>query len=305
MNTIKARNFTLKKIALALMIAVGTVTAAHAALTGSTGTVQGEAPTLKAASNNAAHAVSFSASDPAALKTGDTITMTYKYTDTDGDTDDSTTTVQWYYVPGNGTGTPVAISGPVNTLASGSDGTGMGSSSIVIPDAAVGARIKAAITEKSLTGDPREGFTITYNDVSKIGTYEGGPDDKPATPTDPTNPDVPDLPVAPGSGLVAMILEVGGDGTSNLIGSETKLKVGNTYQFKLFASDGVTDLTDTVNYQWKLTGTSATTGTAAPTSLFNPDANFLVPTNTAGKVISGSDDGVQGYGLQVDYNPKP
>ncbi len=303
MKTMKTRAFTLKKVALAMMIAVGTMSSVYAAVTGSTDTIRGEIPLLKSAGGGA-HSVDFTASDTVSLKTGDTITMTYKYSDTDGDTDDSTTTVQWYYVPGNGAGTPVAITGVSNTLASGTDGSGSGTSAIVVPDGAVGAKIKAIITEQSLTGDLRTGHTITYNDIGTTGTFGTGPEGEPGGNTDGST-DVPVGPVAPGTGLIPKIILAGDATNTNLIGSGTKLKVGSTYQFKLFASDGTTDLTDTVNYKWKLTGTSATTNTAAPATLFNPDANFSVPTNTAGKVISGSDDGVQGFGLSVDYIPKP
>ncbi|WP_419236023.1 SinI family autotransporter-associated protein [Serratia fonticola] len=302
MKAMKTRTFTLKKIALAMMITAGTITSAYAVMTGSTGTIRGEIPVLKSNAGGV-HSVDFTTSDPTNLKTGDTITMTYKYTDTDGDTDDSTTTVQWFYVPANGTGTPVAITGVVNALATTTDGTGIGSSAIIVPDAALGGVIKAVITEQSLTGDLRTGHTITYNDVAKPGEFGPGPDGETGGSTD-GGTDVPVQPVEPGDGVIAKITLVGGDGT-NLIGSATKLKVGATYKFQLFAADGTTELTDTVNYKWKLSGTSATTNTAAPATLFNPDADFAVPTNTAGKVISGSDDGVQGFGLQVDYNAKP
>ncbi|WET15113.1 SinI family autotransporter-associated protein [Yersinia intermedia] len=302
MKAIKTRTFTLKKIALAMMIAAGTITSANAVMTGPTGTIRGDIPVLKS-NTGGLHSVDFTASDPTNLKTGDTITMTYKYTDTDGDNDGSTTTVQWFYVPTNGTGTPVAITGAVNALATTTDGTGIGSSAIVIPDTALGAVIKAVITEQSLTGDLRTGHTITYNDVSKPGEFGPGPDGEPGGNTDGST-DVPTQPAEPGAGMIAKITLVGGDGT-NLIGTDTKLKVGSTYKFQLFAADGVTELTDIVNYKWKLSGTSATTGTAAPATLFNPDADFSVPTNTAAKVISGSDDGLQGFGLQVDYNAKP
>lgn len=302
MRAEKTHTFTLKQIALVIVIATGTVTSAYAVLTPATGIIRGEIPVLKSA-NGGAHSVDFDTSDPTDIKTGDTVTMTYKYTDTDGDGDDSTTTVKWFYVPANGTGTPVAISGAVNSQATGTDGNGTGSSTIVVPDAALGGRIKLIITEQSLTGTPRVGHTITYNDISQIGGFGIGPDGEPGGDTGgETN--VPDQPVSPGNGMKPQITLVGGDGT-NLIGSMTKLKVGSTYKFQLFAADGTTEMTDTVNYKWKLAGTSATSNTAAPDTLFNPDADFVIPGNIEGKAISGSDDGVQGYSLQVDYNAKP
>lgn len=304
MKVMKQRTFTLKKIALAMMIVAGTLTSAYAVMTGTTGTIRGEIPVLTA-NGGGAHSVDFATSDPSNLKTGDTVTMTYKYTDTDGDIDNSTTTVKWYYVPANGAGTEVEITSNVtNTLAgTATDGSGVGTSVMVIPDAALGGIIKAVITEKSLTGDLNEGYAITYNDVAKPGAFVPGPGGGTGGVTD-GGTDVPVQPVAPGTGVIAKITLVGGDGT-NLIGTATKLNVGSAYKFTLFAADGTTELTSTVNYKWKLTGTSATTATPAPATLFNPDADFAVPTNTVGKVISGSDDGVQGFGLSVDYNAKP
>lgn len=305
MRVIKQRSFTLKNIALAMMIASGTMTGAYAALTNSTGTIRGLPPVLTSPGKGTVHSVDFVASDPVSLKTGDSITMTYKYTDTDGDADESSTvTAQWFYVPNNGTGTAVAITGAVNVKAVGTDGTGIGESKITIPDAALGSKIKAVITEQSLTGDLKTGRTLTYEDLAVQGLFDGGTDGGTGGNTDgETN--VPPGPIEPGDGVVAKIFLVGDATETNLIGTATKLKVGSAYQFKLFAADGTTELTSTVNYKWKLTGTSATTGTVAPATLFNPDANFAVPTNTAGKVISGSDDGVQGFGLAVDYNAKP
>lgn len=303
MRVIKTRTFTLKKIALAIMITAGTVTSAYAVLTGNTGTIRGEIPILKA-NGGGLHSVDFVASDPASLKTGDTITMSYKYTDTDGDQDESLTTVQWFFVPNNGAGEPVPLTSAVNANATSADGTGTGQSQIVIPDMALGAKIKVVVTEQSTTGDLRTGHTITYADVAVQGEYGTGPEGEPGGSTDGST-NIPAGPVEPGSGVIAKIFEAGDAAETNLIGTATKLKVGKTYQFKLYAADGTTELTSMVSYKWKLTGSSATTTTPAPETLFNPDANFVVPTNSEGKVISGSDDGVQGFGLQVDYNAKP
>lgn len=310
MRTIQTRTFTLKKVALALMIAAGTLSSAYAVVTGSTGTIRGVIPVLSSPATSGAHSVDFVASDPVSLKTGDTIAMNYKYTDNDGDTDDSIVMVHWYYVPnatvGGGAytpGTPVEITtGISNVLAPNATG-GVGGSTVTVPAVALGSKIKAVITEQSLTGDLRTGHVITYDDVSQVGSFGTGPEGEPGGSTD-GNTNVPSTPVAPGTGVEARIVLVGGDGT-NLIGTTTKLKVGSTYQFKLFTDDGVTDLTSTVNYTWKLTGTSATAHTAAPATGFNPDANFVVPANAAAQTIVVSPDGVQGFGLAIDYNARP
>lgn len=298
----KTKTFTLKKVALALAIAGFTMTSAYAALTGQTGTIQGTIPVLKAAGGGV-HSVDFKAATATAgeLKTGDTITMTYKYTDADGDADDSTTTVQWFYVPEAGTGAPVAITASSANSAGLTDGTQSGSSAIIIPGAATGSIIKAIITEQSVTGDLRTGHVITYNDVAKEGTYGVGPGGETGGGTDGTT-DVPNKPIEPGVGTTAWIVDDAAP-TVNLIGSTDKLKVGHNYSFKLM--DGTSDITNTVNYKWKLNGTSATEGKAAPATFFNTNGSWLAPTNTAGMAISGSIDGVQGYSLIVDYTAKP
>lgn len=294
--------FTLKKVALALAIAGFTMTSAYAALTGATGTIRGVIPVLKAAGGGV-HSVDFKAATAVAgeLKTGDTITMTYKYTDADEDADDSTTTVQWFYVPEAGKGAPVAITASSGNATGLTDGSQGGSSVIKIPGVATGSIIKAIITEQSVTGDLRTGHTITYNDVAKEGTYGVGPEGEPGGTTEGTT-DVPNKPIEPGEGTTAWIVDDAAP-TVNLIGSADKLKVGHNYSFKLM--DGTTDITNTVNYQWKLNGTSATEGKAAPATFFNANGGWLAPTNTLGMAISGSKDGVQGYSLIVDYTAKP
>ncbi len=141
-------HFTLKKPALALAIAVGSIGQVWAASTPTTASVQGSAPVLSAPSNSALQAVDLSSSSTDPLATGDVITLTYNYSDTDGDADVSTAHVSWYYVNGT-TETPITT-GIVNTPAT--SGTS-GSSAMTIPAAAIGAnRIKVVIQEYSATG---------------------------------------------------------------------------------------------------------------------------------------------------------
>ncbi|PHI30055.1 hypothetical protein [Budvicia aquatica] len=306
MKTMKTRTFTLKKVALAMMIAAGTMTSVYAAVTGTTDTIQGAIPVLKSV-GGVKHAVSFTTTgvDPLMPLTGDSVTMTYKYSDTDGDDDNSTSTVQWFYVPANGTGTPVAIT-PTNAKApvgsANGGGTGEGTSVITIPDGAVGAIIKAVITEQSSTGDLNTGYTITYGNIAKTGEVAPGPDGGTDTGGGGETA-IPDVPVGPGTGLIPEIRLAGGG--PNLIGGTTKLKVGSTYEFKLFASDGTTDLTDTVNFKWGLRHTSATTTTPAPAGYFNDNATYTPPVNADAFALTGTLDGVQGYKVVVDYTPKP
>ncbi|VFS47353.1 hypothetical protein [Budvicia aquatica] len=75
MKTMKTRTFTLKRVALAMMIAAGTMTSVYAAVTGSTGTIRGEVPVLSSPSTSSAHSVNFetNGANPLAPTTGDTI----------------------------------------------------------------------------------------------------------------------------------------------------------------------------------------------------------------------------------------
>lgn len=310
----QTRTFTLKKVALAMMIAAGTLSSAYAVMTGNTGPIIGLAPVLSSPETKAAHSVDFSSNTPDGLVTGSVVTMTYSYKDSDGDLDDSIKTVQWFYVPGNGTGTPVAIPSS-GTKATTADGTTMGSDVITIPDAALGGVLKVVVTETSISGDPIRGRTITYDNIALQGKSVDPANPEVEEPTDGT-----EAPVGPDENKPG-IIEPGAEVkpgiylssdtafANNLIGTPaTKLNVGESYVFRLFGADGTTDLTSTVNYNWRIMGTSATTGTAAPAGGFvtsTTDANYVIPTNADGKALTGSDDGVQGFSLAVDYNAKP
>lgn len=293
---LKTPAFTLKKLVLALAIAGYTMSSAYAVLTNPTGSIQGTAPVLSAPSNSGTpHTVDFttSAQGPT-LATGDTITLTYNYHDADGDQDNSasTTHTQWYYVTPSGD-VAIAASNIINTLATtSSDGTG--TSVLTIPAAAIGASaIKVVINEYSASGAPISGQEILVADTNVGG---GGSTTPPG-------------PIAPGTNVVPGIyLSTDAAFANNLIGSANNLDVGQTYVFKLW--DGVaqtTDLTGSVSYNWRLMGTSATDGKAAPDTGFVTsvtDANFTVPANSAadGTALTGSTDGAQGFNLAVDYN---
>lgn len=289
----KTPTLTLKKLALALAIAGYTMSSAYAVLTSPTGTIQGSAPQLSAPSNSAPHAVDLSSNAAGArLASGDTITLTYNYDDADGDADNSTAHVTWYYVKGE-TETPIEA----NITYTPASGNTPGSSVLALPAAAIGAdRIKVVIQEYSVTGAPISGKTLIIEDTSK--GIDGGGVTVPG-------------PVAPGGGVTPGIyLSTDTSFATNLIGSANNLDVGQTYVFKLWDSStpvGTTDLTGSVSYNWRLVGTSATDGTAAPATGFETDVtngNFTVPINTQpnGTPLTGSADGTQGFGLAVDYN---
>lgn len=298
--------FSMKKTALALAIAGCTISGAQATLTTPvTATIKGRAPVLSAPSNSKVHAVDFAYSgSQSTLVVGETITLTYKYGDEDGDADASTEHVTWFSTRDGGTTKHTISSGVVNTPATAIGGNG--TSVLTIPVTAVDEMIGVEIKEYSKTGDPVEGTTILVND-----THTGGGGT--VTPVGPVTPNE--------TNLVAGIYASSDTGfTTNLMGSSTTLKVGDTYVFKLWLDangdgkpdslDPASDYTDKLDYNWRLVGTSATTGTQAPATGFVTsvnDANFTVPVNTApdGTALTGSADGAQGFGVAVNYVNKP
>ncbi|WP_449543954.1 SinI family autotransporter-associated protein [Lelliottia nimipressuralis] len=285
--------FKLKKLALALVVTGFTMSSSYAVLTGATGTIQGTAPVLSAPSNDVEQAVDLiSNSEGNRLASGDTITLKYKYTDAEGDKDASTAHVKWYYVK-DGTETEITT-GIVNVNAPsvGENGT----STLTIPAVAIGAeRIMVTIQEYAASGIPINGKTIVIDDTNE-GVGGGS--------VTPPGPVVPGGNVTPG-----IYLSSDTAFASNLIGTENALDVGKTYVFKLWDSNavGTTDLTQSVTYNWRLIGTSASDGVKAPDGGFKTSvtgSDFTVPTNDQpdGTALTKSDDGAQGFNLAVDYN---
>lgn len=298
----RTKTFTLKKLALALAIAGYTMGSAYAVLTAPTGTIQGRAPVLSAITNSAEHAVDFAYSGGLKLMVGETISMTYIYQDQDGDLDatGSSTHITWFSTPDGGTTRNTISTGVTHNSATSVGGAG--GSSLVIPVSAVGEVIGVEIVEYSASGDPISGETITVLDTSVGGGGTG------VTPPGPVLPNLTS--VVPG-------IYAASDTSfaTNLIGTATTLNVGDSYVFKLWLdADGdgqpdgtapVDDHTGDFTYNWRLVGTSATDNVTAPAGGIDTtvtDANFTVPTNTTGKLLTTSDDGVQGFNLAVDYN---
>lgn len=285
--------FKLKKLALALVLTGFTMSSSYAVLTGTTGTIQGTAPFLSAPSNDAKQAVDLTSnSEGNQLVSGDTITLSYKYTDAEGDKDASTAHVKWYYVKGE---TETEITAGIVNAAASSDGE-QGTSTLTIPAAAIGAeKIKVTIQEYAASGVPLNGQTIVIDDTSE--GVNGGH----VTPPGP---------VAPGGDVTPGIyLSSDTAFANNLIGTENALDVGKTYVFKLWDSNavGTADLTQSVTYNWRLIGTSATDGITAPGGGFKTSvtgSDFTVPANDQpdGTALTKSQDGAQGFSLAVDYN---
>lgn len=278
--------FSIKKLVLAITLASCTLGSAWAVLTPSTGTIQGTPPVLSS-TNGTQYAVDLSTNATgSSLATGDTVTASYIYNDADGDMDMTIAHINWFYIK-DGTETDITSSAQFNVATSIG---GTGSSVLTIPAAAVGSVIKVVVREVSMTGDPREGQPITIDDVTN--NTSGG------------ESTIPPGVVIPGSNMTPGIYHVDDSAfANNLIGSATNLNVGNTYVFRLTDQQG-NDLTSSVNYNWRLTGTSATVSITAPADGFDTgisNGNYTVPVNADAASVTGSPDGVQGFSLAVDY----
>ncbi|PHI30882.1 SinI family autotransporter-associated protein [Budvicia aquatica] len=294
----KSNTFTLKKLVLALALAGYTMSSAYAVMTSPTGTIQGTAPELIAQSNGAHQAIDIAhttALVAGKVSTGDTITMTYDYADAEGDADDSMTHVTWYYTKG-GVDTAILATNVNNASAATIGGTG--TSVLTVPAAAAGATaIRVEITEYSVSGDPDVGTVINIPDVSAGGGGVG--------PFPPVGPIIPGSNVTPG-----IYASTDGTFTTNLIGTATNLKVGDTYVFKMWDTStgavgaGATDITN-ATYTWYLVGTSATDGISGNFNTNVSGGNFQIPINTTpvtgGTALTTSADGAQGFQLAVDY----
>lgn len=163
------------------------------------------------------------------------------------------------------------------------------------------------ITPTTTTGDPAVATELLLNDLST--NAGGGSDDD----------DIPEGPVVNESVKVS-IYEDGT--TTNLLGTDTKLKTNTTYKVLLWSDkngnskyDTGEDVTDQYDYRWKFTGSSAiaNTGKAGIVNESYNNHDLVIPlTNAEAKAaFEGADggvtigtDGVQGFGLSIDYKRK-
>lgn len=291
-------------ITMALPLAIlGIPGLAAAGSTATTSPIQGHAPVLTAPSNGNSQAVDLKSSNSEFLSSGDTITLTYGYSDVDGDADDSASTVKWYYVGKDNTETEIV--GVRNTPASES---GPGTSIMVLPATAIGAeRIKVVISEKSTTGLPLEGNSLTIEDTSKgIG---GGSVTAPGPVTAGGN-------IAGGIFLKSDNPAAGSGVTDYARANDIHPQVGATYVFRAWDDtngNGVwdadeADLTASLrSIQWQLDGNNAAaSGEGSATTLNNhvisgiTGDTYIVPVNNASS--SGAVPGDQGFSLKVDFN---
>lgn len=279
------------KTLIASVLFAGCAHIASAEITESAGQLIGTVPVLKGKDAAATdHSVSFSngheSGSATAMSPGDKITLSYVLTDKEGDIDSSTSTIKWF-TSTDGQG--------ANKIELKNDGK---ETYTITPEDA-GRYLGAEITEQTSTGIPNKGQTITINDISVNNKTDN----------------IPDGPIV-GGNIGVMIVDSAAP-TVNLIGkANSQLLVGHTYQFKIWYdanNNGVMDADEldassNYNYKWVFDGTSATTGTAGGYAVSSTDNKDLsIPeTNANAKSIfaSAGADGVQGYGLKVDYTAK-
>ncbi|EAO2687929.1 hypothetical protein E2X65_22880 [Salmonella enterica] len=229
---------------------------------------------------------------------GDTVTVSWALGDKEGDldVDNATTkgTVQWMsYSDQNGTD-PQEI------------GT-KGSDTYTIQAADTDRYIGLKLTPTTTTGDPNVGTVVLLNDLST--NAGGGADDD----------DIPEGPVFDESVRV-VIYEA--NSTTNLLGTDTKLKTDTTYKVLLWSDKnsnntydgGEENVTSQYDYRWRFTGTSLQLKTAGGivSETYNNQDLVIPVTNAEAKAafdysaggLTLGNDGVQGYGLSIDYRRK-
>ncbi|MCS3463286.1 MULTISPECIES: SinI family autotransporter-associated protein [Citrobacter] len=230
---------------------------------------------------------------------GDKVTLNWAIGDTEGDLDANNTatkaTMVWVRSKNQDGSDAEEISGT----------TGQDSYTIQADDADYYLGIK--MTPTTTTGDPNVATVLLLGDLST--NAGGGADDD----------DIPEGPVVD-ENVKVVVYESGS--TTNLLGTATTLKTNTTYKVLLWKDknsngtyDTGEDVTSDYNYRWKFTGNSKQLGAAGGlvSSTYN-NTDLVVPVTNAeaksafdngesGGVTLGN-DGVQGYGLSIDYQRK-
>jgi hypothetical protein len=230
---------------------------------------------------------------------GDKVTLNWAIGDTEGDLDANNTatkaTMVWVRSKNQDGSDAAEISGT----------TGQDSYTIQADDADYYLGIKMIPT--TTTGDPNAATVLLLGDLST--NAGGGADDD----------DIPEGPVVD-ENVKVVVYESGS--TTNLLGTATTLKTNTTYKVLLWKDknsngtyDTGEDVTSDYNYRWKFTGNSKQLGAAGGlvSSTYN-NTDLVVPVTNAeaksafdngesGGVTLGN-DGVQGYGLSIDYQRK-
>lgn len=240
------------------------------------------------------------------LHVGDKVTVSWALDDEQGDVDNNGTlnaatkaTIKWKsYTDNSGTG----------EAAVGTDG----SDSYTITKSDRGHYIGLRMTPTSTSGIPTTGVEIQIKDLTTDAGGGGNyPDDS----------DVPSGPVI-NDNLHVSIYKDGA--TTNLLKDSAPIALDSTYKVLLWSDengnnkyDTGEDVTNNYHYRWRFTGTSksSTPGAAGGfvaeskwdqplvVPVTNAEAKTAFDNTDSGGVVIGA-DGVQGYGLSIDYKHK-
>ncbi|EEJ7232245.1 hypothetical protein JK365_15550 [Salmonella enterica subsp. enterica serovar Ceyco] len=234
------------------------------------------------------------------LHVGDTLTVSWAIDDTEGDVDNgtnntgaanalTTATIQWIR-----SDTDVVDSSTIDISGA------VGQVSYTITDADASKYLGISITPTTSTGIPNVGDVLKIADLSSQSDSD----------------DVPDGPVVDEKLKVSIYKD--GE-TTNLLGGSTPITLNTTYKVLLWSDrDGNgtysadENVTDKYNYRWKLTGQSKQLNTSGGIineshnnqPLVVPQTNAEAKTSFDGSGLTLSADGVQGYGLSIDYQAK-
>lgn len=237
------------------------------------------------------------------LHVGDKVTVSWALGDKEGDVDNNGTlnaatkaTIKWQgYSNASGDGK--------KSLSND------GSDSYTVSESDRGQYIGLDITPTSTSGIPTTGVEIHLLDLT---TDTGGGGD---------NDDIPSGPVINDNLHVSIYKE---GTTTNLLGGSTPIELNTTYKVLLWSDennnnryDTGEDVTQNYHYRWRFTGTSksstpgATGGFVAQSKwdqpltipVTNAEAKTAFDNADTGGVVIGA-DGVQGYGLSIDYQHK-
>ncbi|WP_420900168.1 SinI family autotransporter-associated protein [Escherichia coli] len=240
------------------------------------------------------------------LHVGDKVTVSWAIGDTEGDVDNNGTlnaatkaTIKWKSYSDNNASNGTAI---------GTDG----SDSYTITSADRGRYLGLDITPTTTSGIPTVGTLVQVKDLT---TDAGGGGDYPSGGDIPSGPVINDN----------LHVSIYKDGTqTNLLGKTAAIELNATYKVLLWSDENNNDQYDTgedvttnYHYRWRFTGTSksstpgAAGGLVAESKWDNPlvvpvtnlEAKTAFDNTNSGGVIIGA-DGVQGYGLSIDYKHK-
>jgi len=230
---------------------------------------------------------------------GDKVSVNWAIGDTEGDLDvgnvATKATVVWMRSKQQDGSDAVEISGTT------------GQDSYTIKDEDADYYIGIKIIPTTTTGDPNIAPLLQLSDLST--NAGGGSDDD----------DIPEGPVVDDN-VKVVIYESGT--TTNLLGSDTKLKTNTTYKVLLWKDKNGDnkyqtgeEVTGDYHYRWKFTGTSLQLGAAGGiVNAARNDGDLVIPVtnaeaktafdNTESGGVTLGNDGVQGYGLSIDYQRK-